>query len=275
MRGSWQITRLAGIDISVHWSFLLLLGWVVVSALTGFGLGTAMAEGLFFVALFGCVVLHELGHALAARYFGIETHGITLLPIGGVAQLERIPRVPFQELVIALAGPAVNVVLAILLFPIAGVANSYVPLNSLAWLSSDLLTRLLFVNVALVIFNLIPAFPMDGGRVLRSLLAFGLDYMVATRWAVRIGQVVAILLGLASVYNPMLLLIAAFVFFAAEGELRQAANERRTPAADDIIVATVCPPLRNPSPVSTTHDERHLVHPVIVVWDDSHYPSCR
>ena len=125
MRGSWKLSRIAGIDISMHWTFALLLLWVLISAVSAGGLTHAVGEVLFVVLLFGCVVLHELGHALAARAFGIPTHGITLLPIGGVAQLDRIPRNPLQELVIALAGPAVNVVIAALLIPVVTASTGW------------------------------------------------------------------------------------------------------------------------------------------------------
>ena len=128
-------------------------------------------EVLFVVLLFGCVVLHELGHAFAARAFGIPTHGITLLPIGGVAQLDRIPRNPFQELVIALAGPAVNVAIALLLIPFVAALYGLGQITPLGLISGGFVARLLLVNLVLVAFNLIPAFPMDGGRVLRALLA--------------------------------------------------------------------------------------------------------
>ena len=186
-----------------------------------------LAQLVFVLMLFGCVVLHELGHALAARSFGIATRGITLLPIGGVAHLERIPRNPAQELVIALAGPAVNVLIAAVLFAVLTLGGGFQQaIVSLDGGSGALLPKLLIVNLALVVFNLIPAFPMDGGRVLRAMLALMTDYLSATRWAVRTGQFVACLLALLGfVYNPMLLLIAAFVVFAAESELRHVMAE--------------------------------------------------
>jgi len=229
MRRSWKLGRIAGIDLSVHWSFVLLLLWVLLSSLTAGGLHRAVGETLFVLLLFGCVVLHELGHALAARGFGIPTHGITLLPIGGVAQLETIPRHPWQELAIAVAGPAVNVVIAGVLLPLVIALYGLGQITPWGLIGGGFVARLLLVNVVLVLFNLIPAFPMDGGRVLRSILAILVaDYTTATRWAVRVGQVVAGLLAVAAVLllqNPMLLLIAVFVFFAAEAELRQAMHD--------------------------------------------------
>src|SRR5512136_2096652 len=164
MKWSWRIARVAGIDVYLHATFLILLAWVGLSHyLARHSLGDA-ADGLLFIStLFGIVVLHELGHALAARRYGIRTRDITLLPIGGVARLERMPEDPRQELVVALAGPAVNVVLALvlvaLLMPAAALRNfGEVPL-----VGGHFLSKLVWVNVTLAVFNLIPAFPMDGG----------------------------------------------------------------------------------------------------------------
>jgi Zn-dependent protease len=227
MQGSWRIARVAGIDLSIHWTFGLLLGWVLMSAVGGLGWGHGLLELLFVLTLFGCVVLHELGHALAARMYGIPTHSITLLPIGGLAQLERIPRDPRQESVIALAGPAVNVLIVGLLFPLVTLLVGAGAWASPLLASGHWLARLMWVNVMLVCFNLLPAFPMDGGRILRSVLARRTDYMTATRWAKRLGQTVAIgflLLGLWK--NPLLLLIAGFVFYAAEAEYRSVQQEQ-------------------------------------------------
>ncbi len=245
IRGSWKLTRVAGIDLSVHWSFVLLLIWVLFSTLSASGPTQALSEVLFVVLLFGCVVLHELGHALAARLYGIPTHGITLLPIGGVAQLDRIPRNPFQELVIAVAGPAVNVVIAAVLIPVVATLYGIGQITPWALVGGGFVARLLLVNLVLVAFNLIPAFPMDGGRVLRAFLALGTDYSSATRWAVRIGQTMAVVLGVGgflTLQNPLLLLMATFLVFAAESELRQAllagtvAAGRLVPTTDANIV---------------------------------------
>jgi stage IV sporulation protein FB len=216
---SKPIARFSGIDVSIHWTFYLLLGWIVLNGLFTGGLGTAVVDVVFLAAAFSCVVLHEFGHAFAARMFGIPTHGITLYPIGGVAMLDNIPRSPAKELVIAIAGPAVNVVLAVILFPIVAAVSAEV-VTPQGLLLSALLERLLLINIGLVVFNLIPAFPMDGGRVLRAICASLTDYVSATRIAVRCGQIVAGILAIVGViYNPMLLLIAAFVAFAAQSEL--------------------------------------------------------
>lgn len=219
---SFRIGSLAGIDIYLHWTFLLLLGFFLLSGLAaGQGLAASVAGVGFVMALFGCVVLHELGHALAARRYGIPTRDITLLPIGGVARLERIPERPSEELVVALAGPAVNVVIAAALAMLLG------PFGGLGGLltGETFLHGLLRVNLMLVAFNLLPAFPMDGGRVLRSLLAMRMDYVRATDAAARVGQVMAVLfalVGLFVVFNPFLLLVGIFVFFGAAAESAQA-----------------------------------------------------
>lgn len=222
MRWSWQVARVAGIPVRVHATFALFIVWIFVASLTGGQDLARAAQGAgTILAIFGCVVLHEFGHALTARRYGVKTRDITLLPIGGVARLERIPEKPSQEIAIALAGPAVNVVIALALLPIV------LPMFSLAQAAgatAELLNwfpaRLFFVNVMLVVFNLIPAFPMDGGRVLRAALASRLDYVRATRIAAGVGQGIALLFGFAGLRfgEPMLLFIALFVFIGATQE---------------------------------------------------------
>lgn len=239
MRGSWRIGELAGIGIFIHWSFLILPILVASSALSGGGgLAAASSAVLFVLAIFGCVVLHELGHALSARYYGIPTRDITLLPIGGVARLERMPTKPMQELVIALAGPAVNVVIAGLLFLILLLMGNVEQLLSVPFLAGPFLARLMIANVVLVLFNLLPAFPMDGGRVLRSILAMFTRYDRATDIAAGIGQVMALLFVVAGVLsgNWTLLFVALFVFLAARGE---AAMARQRVAFDGMKVGDV------------------------------------
>ena len=203
MNRSFSLGSILGIAIKVHWTFFLLVTWIfLASLLSGSDMSAATSQAAFVLLLFGCVVLHELGHALAARCFGIQTEDITLLPIGGLARLERMPRHPFQEIVVALAGPAVNVVIATLLLILIGLPSGGSSAFMGKLLGTGTLEQLVFVNIALVAFNMLPAFPLDGGRVLRALLAIFLDYSVATRSAARLGQVFAVGLGLLGLANP-------------------------------------------------------------------------
>ncbi|KAB2850474.1 MAG: site-2 protease family protein [Hyphomicrobiaceae bacterium] len=216
---SWSIGlgRILGVDVRIHLTFFLLLAWYGIAAGAQGGMPEAAAAIVFILAVFACVLAHEYGHVLTARAYGIGTRDIVLLPIGGVASIERMPEKPREELIIALAGPAVNVVIAAALFPF--VASRLEGLSAAADIRLDFLTRLFLVNVMLVLFNLIPAFPMDGGRVLRALLAMVWDRRGATRLAARIGQIVAFGLGFLGLFgNPMLLFIALFVFLAASHE---------------------------------------------------------
>lgn len=220
MKWSIHLGRMLGIDVFLHVTFLLLLGFIAVTHWLNHGSLAAVVGGVgFFVALFVCVLLHEYGHALAARRFGIATRDITLLPIGGVARLERMPDKPIQELWVALAGPAVNVVIAAALAVGLTLTGSWEPLSALSTTGGGFVERLLAVNVGLVLFNMIPAFPMDGGRVLRAVLALRLEYARATRIAATIGQGLAIAFGFAGLFsNPLLLLIAAFIWIGASQE---------------------------------------------------------
>lgn len=221
MGWSWRLGRITGIDIYMHATFLLLLFWVgFVSYLPHQNIMEAVNGVVFILCLFAVVVLHELGHATVARQYGIKTRDITLLPIGGVARLERIPEEPVQELLVAIAGPAVNVVLAGILFGVIYLAQ--IPLASpeqLASLGGNLISQLFVANVFLAVFNLLPAFPMDGGRVLRAILAMRLDYVRATRVAAGVGQIMAVLFGLLGLLaHPILLIIALFVWVGASAE---------------------------------------------------------
>jgi len=220
MKWSWKLGTFAGIDVFIHATFLLIIGWVGFSYWQQTGTLAGTLEGILFtLLLFSCVVLHEYGHALTARRYGIKTRDITLYPIGGVARLERMPDKPIQELWVALAGPAVNVFIAAILFGWLLLSNTLEPLANLSVTSGSLIERLMLVNLSLVLFNLIPAFPMDGGRVLRALLALRLEYTRATQIAASIGQGMALVLGFIGLFsNPFLLFIAFFVWIGAGQE---------------------------------------------------------
>lgn len=220
MKWSWKLGEVAGIGIFMHATFLILLVWIGLSHWHAEQNVIAVAEGVSFIlALFACVVLHELGHALAAQRYGIQTRDITLLPIGGIARLERIPEDPRQELIIAIAGPLVNVVIAVALLFGLVMSGNLQSIQDVTATGGSFLTRLMLVNIVLVIFNMLPAFPMDGGRVLRALLATQIDYARATQFAATIGQTLAIGLGfLGLMSNPFLVLIAVFVWVGAAYE---------------------------------------------------------
>jgi Zn-dependent protease/CBS domain-containing protein len=220
MKWSWKLGEFAGIGVYVHATFLLLIGWVAVTHwIDGRSLGAVISGVGFILALFACVVAHEYGHALTARHYGIRTRDITLLPIGGVARLERMPDDPRQELWVAIAGPAVNVAIAGALYAWLLFTGTLVPIGELGISAGSFVERLLMVNVGLVAFNLLPAFPMDGGRVLRAILARRMEYTRATQRAAHIGQGMAFLFGfLGLMGNPFLLFIAFFVWIGAAQE---------------------------------------------------------
>jgi Zn-dependent protease len=224
MRLSWKLGQVAGIDVYVHATFLLV--FLVFPGVFAGGPLSPLNVLLVF-SVFGCVLLHELGHAIMARRFGIKTHDITLYPIGGVARLERMPRAPGAELLIALAGPAVNFVLAAALLPLVFLAGGEFASMSI---SGVFLEMLLSINLMLGLFNLIPAFPMDGGRVLRALLSGWLGRLKATVIAAGVGRVLAVCFAAAALLwtqNPMQIALAAFIYFAAQGEEAQVRFEER------------------------------------------------
>ena len=224
MKWSIKIGRFAGIDVFMHFTFILLVSWVaLVNWRQEQSVAAAVAGVAFILAIFLCVVLHEFGHALMARRYGIQTRDIILLPIGGVARLERLPTNPLQELWVALAGPAVNVVIAIILFMWLKLTATLEPLQLLTFSTGSFLERIMSVNVFLVAFNMIPAFPMDGGRVLRAILATRKEHARATQIAASIGQGIAVLFGfIGLLYNPFLLFIALFVWIGAAQEASMA-----------------------------------------------------
>ncbi len=219
MKWSLKLARIGGIDLKIHVTFLIFLAWIGFTYYQAGGQAAAIQGTLFVVLLFLCVLLHELGHALTAKSFGIRTPDITLLPIGGVARLERIPENPKQELAIAIAGPLVNVAIAAVLIFVLNAQATFSDLEDLNTPRVALLQKLASVNIFLVLFNLIPAFPMDGGRVLRALLAMRLNYARATQIAANVGQGLAFVFGLVGLfYNPMLVFIALFVYLGATQE---------------------------------------------------------
>jgi len=241
---SWSITiaRIAGSEIRIHLTFLLLLAWIGIAQYSAGGAGAAIDSIVFVIAIFACVVLHELGHALAARRYGITTPDITLLPIGGLARLSRLPEKPAEEVVIAIAGPLVNLVIAAVLILFLGAHFSPASMSQIQDPGYGFLTRLAVVNIFLFAFNLIPAFPMDGGRVLRALLAFRLGRRRATETAARIGQGLAFVFGFLGLIggNPILVFIGIFIYLAAAAEAGQvglAEATRRVPMRRAMITA--------------------------------------
>jgi len=251
MRWSWKIARIAGIQIDVHATFLILLAWVALAdyarARTA---GAALAGVLLTLVIFASVVLHEYGHALTAARFGVRTRSITLLPIGGVAQLERMPERPQQEFAIAIAGPAVTVGIIVVLYialRIAGtpLVTSGIPSDSVG----AFVAQVWWVNVILAVFNLLPAFPMDGGRVLRAALAMRMPFAKATVIAANIGKVFALLfalVGLFVVSNAFLVVIAVFVWLSAAAEA--AAAQLKATVGDVRVASAMITDVRTVSP---------------------------
>ncbi|MBD3803639.1 MAG: site-2 protease family protein [Thioclava sp.] len=242
MSWSFPIGKVRGTELRVHVTFFLLLAWIMVGAWMAEGPQSALVNMLFIVSVFACVMLHELGHATMAARFGVKTPDITLLPIGGLARLERIPENPKQEILIAVAGPAVNIVIWIVLSVLIGVRGQIADLQSLESLTQDFWARLAVVNLLLVAFNMIPAFPMDGGRVFRAVLALFMDRVKATQIAAQVGRVLALALGLWGVMqsSPILVLIAVFIYFAGGAEsadVTMRGRARGAQARDAMITA--------------------------------------
>ena len=243
MKSKYRLGKFAGIDVFAHWSLILtLVGLFVWLLWRGRSLTLALDGLVLVAALFVCVILHEFGHALTARRFGIPTLHITMYPIGGIALLGAMPRAPRQELMIAIAGPAVNLAIAAILFAmmlfgegLSGFGIVFIEDTGRV----ALMPTLMSMNLVLVAFNLIPAFPMDGGRVLRAALAMKLSYKAATRIASLLGQVLAVAFAFASVvpnpiipgFNPVLLFVAVFVFAAAREEFTHVAHTEAPPPA--------------------------------------------
>ncbi len=291
MRGSLRIAKIFGIPVQVHWSFTLLFLFVIYVGKSRDASWTNIAMfGLFIIALFTCVLLHEFGHALSARYYGVQTKDITILPIGGVARLDHLPEKPFQEFVVAIAGPAVNVViyaiLAAFLYFTHSLQFSFTEL--LADDSNEMivdpvigfLATLMQANLMLVVFNMIPAFPMDGGRVLRALLSMPLGRVLATKIAAFLGQSIAvgflIYAFLPAIidflpenetfeawhewvdwsFQPVLMLISGFVFVAARTEFKQVKIEGRlTQFKVPQMMRTTFTPLQSTEPIHSAIQE--------------------
>jgi Zn-dependent protease len=220
MRWSYKVATIAGTEIKVHVTFVLFILWVAFSSFTVQGAVAAFQVTLFFLALFVCIVLHEFGHILMARHYGVRTPDVILLPIGGVARLERIPDQPKQEFLIALAGPLVTLAIAIFLYILVLLTGDQPSLSDPVVARSSFLVRLMAVNVYLLLFNLVPAFPMDGGRLLRAFLASRMGLVQATRVAATLGQTLAVIGGLYGITRsaPILALVAFFVFVGANAE---------------------------------------------------------
>ena len=224
MAWSLSIGSIAGTVVRIHITFLLFLGWIFAASWVSGGADAAWQGLIFMLLLFACVLAHEFGHIFTARAFGVSTPDVVLLPIGGVARLERIPEEPWEEFLVAIAGPLVNVAIAIVLVLVAGARLSTGDLTAVEIPRSAMIDRLAAVNLFLAVFNMIPTFPMDGGRVLRAVLASRMSYVRATEIAAFIGQGVAFALGFIGLfYNPILIFIAIFVYLAASGEAHMVA----------------------------------------------------
>jgi Zn-dependent protease/predicted transcriptional regulator len=219
-RWSWRIGSIAGIPIRVHVTLLLLLGWIATSYwLVGIGPRATAAGVLLIVTVFALIVIHELGHALVARQVGVRTHDILLLPIGGIASLERVPERPAHELAIALVGPAINLVLAGVLWLALTLAGAPTDPAAAITLGQAFAAQLLWINVVLAVFNLLPAFPLDGGRALRALLAMRIGRARATAIAATAGKALAVVLAVLGLFvNVWLVLIAFVVWLGADQE---------------------------------------------------------
>jgi len=233
MKWSFKLLTVSGIGVYIHVTFLILVAAIFSEYFERGGMSLALPGTALVISVFVCVLLHEFGHALTARRFGVRTRDIVLLPIGGVARLERIPREPIQEFLITVAGPSVNLVIAAVLFLTLKALGLAITLDVDAvtappFGTEAFLRQLLGINIALVVFNLIPAFPMDGGRILRSLLAFRLSYARATGIAARVGQAFAVLLCFAAIssHQWLIVLVSVFVFLGATGEAASAQIQR-------------------------------------------------
>jgi Zn-dependent protease len=243
-RWSWRLGAIAGIPIRVHATFLLLVAWIAVAYAAAGATAVGVAFNvLLLLAVFATIVVHELGHAMMARQFGGITREITLLPIGGIASMDRIPDRPRHELAVALVGPAINLAIGFVLAAVIAAAGWETAVEPTTSLGHAFVVQLMWINFALALFNLLPAFPLDGGRALRALLAMRGSRLHATETAGRIGMVLAVVLGAVGVlWNWWLLLIAAVVFFGAQSEVAMA----RFQAAQEPAPFVPPPPVTGP-----------------------------
>ena len=276
MGWSLNIGSVAGTAVRVHITFLLFLVWIFGASYVSGGIDAAWTSLVFIVLVFLCVLLHEFGHIFTARAFGVLTPNVVLLPIGGVARLERIPEKPLEEFLIAIAGPLVNVVIAVLLLLFAGAdLTSNAAAVDIDNTKIPMVDRLAAVNLFLAVFNLIPAFPMDGGRVLRAALSARLGFVRATEIAASIGQGCAFLLGFIGLfYNPILIFIAIFVYLAAASEahmvaLRSVSRGVPVLSATMTKIATLTPDAHIDEAVQVLLQTSQSEFPVV---DETHKP---
>lgn len=275
MGWSLNFGSIAGTAVRIHITFLLFLIWIFGASYATGGSEAAWSGLIFMILIFACVLAHEFGHIFTARAFGVATPDVTLLPIGGVARLERIPEKPMEEFLIAVAGPLVNIVIALALIVFAGADATNGSAALVDNTQTPLVDRLAMVNLFLAIFNMIPAFPMDGGRVLRALLSAKFGFVRATEIAASIGQGCAFLLGFIGLfYNPILIFIAIFVYLAASSEahmvaLRSVARGVPVSAATMTQIATLTPDAHIEEAVQTLLRTSQSEFPVV---DAAHKP---
>lgn len=259
MSWSWKVARIAGIDVYIHATFVVVIAWIALLHWNESHSVSAVVEGVgFILALFGCIVLHEFGHALTARRYGIRTRDITLLPIGGIARLERMPEEPLQELWVALAGPGVNAAIVLLLFAWLQASGDWEAVGGVGVARGAFIERVMLANVFLAGFNMLPAFPMDGGRALRAVLATRMEYTRATQRAALIGQGMAILFAFFGLQgNPMLIFIALFVWIGAGQEASMV--QMKSALAGIPVRRAMLTDFRTLAPTSTLGDAADLV----------------
>ena len=236
LRWSINLFRIRGIQLAVHGSFWLLLAYVAYEGWRVDGTVGLIWSATALLAFFTCVVLHELGHSFTAMHFGVGVRRILLMPIGGMAEFESIPRQPSRELLITLAGPAVNFVIAGVLWPTVGFGSG----DEYPFTVKGLAQLLLYANLAMGVFNLLPIFPMDGGRIFRALLAWRLPYLRATFWAATVGKVLAFVAALVALFiyhHYLTAALFAFIYFAGDVEYRMVKRRETDDARWRVMLA--------------------------------------